>query len=166
MMTVISALTATLALSGWRSATPVEKDYKTSYREAHQAAAKYRRQRDRLQVLLVNRVLEIQALRRRQARLVRAIKKEVAAVGTSRLEQSFLCIHRFEGSWTDRGAPYYGGLQMDVSFQRTYGREFYEHFGTADRWPVSAQLATAMKAYLDGRGFGPWPNTARMCGLS
>jgi len=26
----------------------------------------------------------------------------------------FLCIHRFEGSWTDSGAPYYGGLQMDL----------------------------------------------------
>src|SRR5438046_2404460 len=34
---------------------------------------------------------------------------------------AWLCIHRFEGSWTDPSPPYYGGLQMDLQFQRRYG---------------------------------------------
>ena len=33
----------------------------------------------------------------------------------------WLCIHRHEGPWNDPNAPYYGGLQMDIGFQRTYG---------------------------------------------
>jgi hypothetical protein len=81
------------------------------------------------------------------------------------LTQAFLCIHGFEGSWQDAGAPFWGGLQMDSGFQRTYGREFYRAWGTADHWPPFVQLAVAMRAYLAGRGFGPWPNTSRMCGL-
>jgi hypothetical protein len=81
--------------------------------------------------------------------------------GTHWIERAFMCIHGFEGSWTDSGAPYYGGLQMDEGFQRSYGREFYDKFGTADKWPISVQLAVGIKAYLSGRGFGPWPNTAR-----
>ena len=31
------------------------------------------------------------------------------------------CIHRHEGAWNDPNAPYYGGLQMDIGFQRAYG---------------------------------------------
>jgi len=81
------------------------------------------------------------------------------------LHRAFLCIHRFEGSWRDPNPPYYGGLQMDYSFQRTYGREFLRAFGTADHWPPYLQIAVAMRAYLSGRGFYPWPNTARRCGL-
>jgi len=78
--------------------------------------------------------------------------------------RAFLCIHRFEAAWTDTGAPYYGGLQMDVSFQRTYGRWLFRHKGTADRWTPLEQIWTAEKA-LRSRGFWPWPNTARACGL-
>jgi len=81
------------------------------------------------------------------------------------LVRAFMCIHRYEGSWTDGGAPYYGGLQMDYSFQRTYGREFLRAFGTADHWTPGMQIAVAIKAYLSGRGFSPWPETARRCGL-
>src|SRR5688572_23539044 len=33
----------------------------------------------------------------------------------------WLCIHKYEGAWNDPNAPYYGGLQMDMSFQRSYG---------------------------------------------
>src|SRR5207245_1908215 len=36
--------------------------------------------------------------------------------------RAWTCIHRYEGSWTDAGGLYYGGLQMDLGFQRTYGR--------------------------------------------
>jgi hypothetical protein len=85
--------------------------------------------------------------------------------GASWLERAFLCIHNFEGSWTDRGGPYYGGLQMDYSFQRSYAPWALRAFGTADNWPVSVQIATAIRAKVAGRGFYPWPNTARYCGL-
>jgi hypothetical protein len=78
----------------------------------------------------------------------------------------WLCIHRFEGSWTAHtGNGYYGGLQMDLSFQRTYGAKLLRKKGTADRWTPLEQMWVAEKAYRSGRGFYPWPNTARYCGL-
>ena len=83
--------------------------------------------------------------------------------GNHWLDRAFLCIHANEGAWNDPNAPYYGGLQMDSSFQRTYGPEFLRAFGTADRWPASVQIAVAVRAWLS-RGFGPWP-TRRFCGL-
>jgi hypothetical protein len=55
---------------------------------------------------------------------------------------------------------------MDMTFQQTYGREYLRAFGTADHWPPGIQIAVAIKAYLSGRGFGPWPRTSRMCGLA
>ena len=76
----------------------------------------------------------------------------------------FLCIHHYEGSWTDTGAPYYGGLQMDVGFQQAYGGWLYAQKGTANHWSPLEQIWTAEKA-LKSRGFWPWPNTARFCGL-
>jgi transglycosylase-like protein len=76
------------------------------------------------------------------------------------------CIHSHEGAWNaNTGNGYYGGLQMDSGFMSTYGPEFLRAYGTADKWPISAQLEAAARAYNSGRGFGPWPNTARMCGL-
>ena len=82
------------------------------------------------------------------------------------LHASFLCIHRFEGAWnSNTGNGYYGGLQLDLGFQSLYGPEFLERFGTADHWPVWAQLQAAVRAYQSGRGFTPWPNTAHFCGL-
>lgn len=80
------------------------------------------------------------------------------------LTRAFLCIHHYEGSWTDGGAPYYGGLQIDADFERTYGAEFVQLWGHANNWPPSVQLAVAMRAYVH-RGFGPWPKTRKMCGL-
>ncbi len=85
---------------------------------------------------------------------------------TGRLSQAFLCIHRYEGSWTSNtGNGYYGGLQMDKRFMQTYGREFVSRWGTADNWPAWAQIQAAARAHESGRGFTPWPNTARFCGL-
>ena len=82
------------------------------------------------------------------------------------LRQAFLCIHHYEGAWTSNtGNGYYGGLQMDVAFQSRYGGEFLRRWGTADGWPAWAQLTAAVRAYRSGRGFYPWPNTARACGL-
>jgi hypothetical protein len=77
---------------------------------------------------------------------------------------AFLCIHRFEGSWTDTGAPFWGGLQMNYGFQATYGGWLLRTKGTADHWTPLEQIWTAEKA-AKSRGFYPWPNTARSCGL-
>ena len=67
----------------------------------------------------------------------------------------WLCIHRYEASWHDGGAPYYGGLQMDVSFQLHYGRRLYRLKGTADHWTPLEQIWVAEKARRSGRGFSP-----------
>src|SRR5205085_646291 len=62
-------------------------------------------------------------------------------------------------------APYYGGLQMDLGFQRTYGRYLLARKGTANHWTPLEQMWVAERALRAGRGFYPWPNTARYCGL-
>ncbi len=80
-------------------------------------------------------------------------------------KQAWLCIHQFEGAWDDPNAPYYGGLQMDLSFQRRYGEAIFRRKGTADHWTPLEQIWTAERAHRSGRGFYPWPNTARYCGL-
>jgi hypothetical protein len=82
------------------------------------------------------------------------------------LQGAFLCIHRYEGAWdANTGNGYYGGLQMDVGFQSRYGGDYLRRWGTADNWPAWAQLQAAVRAYRSGRGFDPWPSTARACGL-
>ena len=82
------------------------------------------------------------------------------------LRTAFGCIHQYEGDWSaNTGNGYYGGLQMDLTFQQRYGSDFLDRWGTADHWPAWAQLQAAVRAYDDGRGFYPWPNTARDCGL-
>ena len=96
---------------------------------------------------------------------------------SSYIVRGLLCIHSYEGSWSDPDAPYWGGLQMDLSFQATYGWfrvakhtphvhkiYFKDKWGTADRWPIWAQLVAGIHGYLS-RGWYPWPNTARYCGL-
>lgn len=87
------------------------------------------------------------------------------------LYEKWRCIHEHEGAWNaNTGNGYYGGLQMDYGFQSAYGSEFIARWGTADRWPVWVQITAAERSYhgyggYGGRGFGPWPNTSRMCGL-
>jgi hypothetical protein len=78
--------------------------------------------------------------------------------------RQWLCIHRHEGSWNDPNPPYFGGLQMDYSFMARYGRHLLRTKGTADRWTPLEQMWVAERAYRT-RGFYPWPNTARYCGL-
>ena len=95
--------------------------------------------------------------------LHRAMRSRVELAGG--VASAFMCIHFGEGSLTDDGAPYWGGLQMDGSFMSTYGGNFLRKLGTADHWPPFVQVAVAMNAYYSGRGFHPWPNTARSCGL-
>jgi Transglycosylase-like domain len=82
----------------------------------------------------------------------------------------WLCIHRYErhpvqGWRTRTGNGYYGGLQMDIDFQRAYGPELLRRKGTANHWTPVEQMWVAERAYRSGRGFHPWPNTARYCGL-
>jgi hypothetical protein len=79
--------------------------------------------------------------------------------------RAWRCIHRYEAGWSDAGAPYYGGLQMDLGFQRRYGWRLLAHKGTADRWSPLEQMWVAERALRAGRWFYPWPNSARACGL-
>ncbi len=84
----------------------------------------------------------------------------------SALSEALLCIHHYEGAWdSNTGNGYFGGLQMDIRFQSRYGPDYVRRWGTADNWPAWAQLQVAARAYRSGRGFYPWPNTARACGL-
>jgi hypothetical protein len=79
----------------------------------------------------------------------------------------FMCIagHESGARWdVSTGNGYYGGLQMDRSFQRTYAPGLYRSKGTADNWTAEEQIRAAARA-VAARGFTPWPNTARMCGL-
>jgi hypothetical protein len=81
-------------------------------------------------------------------------------------KSGWLCIHHFEGSWSDAGDPYWGGLQMDRGFMSTYGEDMIarHHGGLADTWTPAEQIVVAERAYRT-RGFAPWPNTARSCGV-
>ena len=76
----------------------------------------------------------------------------------------WVCIHRYEGSWRDSGDPYWGGLQMDRGFMRAYAPRVLLRRGWADRWSPLEQMWVAEHAHR-GRGYSPWPSTARNCGL-
>ena len=81
-------------------------------------------------------------------------------------KSEWLCIHRYEGPWkANTGNGYYGGLQMDLQFQRTYGPGLLRRKGTANRWTPIEQMWVAERAFRAGRGFYPWPVAARRCGL-
>ena len=99
----------------------------------------------------------------------KAEKRRRQAANPPRRRQ-WMCIHRYErhphqGWATATGNGYYGGLQMDISFQRTYAPELLRQKGTANKWTALEQMWVAERAYRSGRGFHPWPNTARSCGL-
>jgi hypothetical protein len=75
------------------------------------------------------------------------------------------CIHQYEGAWHDPNSPYYGGLQMDLRFQRQHGASLLRRKGTANHWTPLEQMWVAERAHRSGRGFHPWPLTARYCGI-
>ena len=78
-----------------------------------------------------------------------------------------LCIHSHEGAWNAYNpAGYYGGLQMDWSFMRTYGPDMLRkyHWHDARYWSAADQLAVASRAVAH-RGYWPWVNSAAACGL-
>jgi hypothetical protein len=80
--------------------------------------------------------------------------------------EAWVCIHRHEAAWDDTGDPYWGGLQMDRGFMRAYGGDMIarHHGGLADTWTPAEQIVVAERAYRK-RGFAPWPNTSRSCGV-
>lgn len=78
--------------------------------------------------------------------------------------EDWMCIHGHEGAWNDPNGPYHGGLQMNAGFMQSYGGDLLARYGTADHWPPAAQVAVAERAFKV-RGFNPWPNTARACGV-
>ena len=80
-------------------------------------------------------------------------------------ERQWRCLQRHEGPWRDAWDPYWGGLQMDRTFMRLYAPRYLLRRGWANRWTPVEQMWVAERALRAGRGFYPWPNTARMCGL-
>jgi hypothetical protein len=103
-----------------------------------------------------------------QARVLgryRAQARRPLRVRMARFE-AWVCIHQHEAAWNDTGDPYWGGLQMDRGFMRAYGRDMIarHHGGLADTWTPAEQIVVAERAYYT-RGFAPWPQTARSCGV-
>ena len=98
----------------------------------------------------------------------RRIKARYAYQHPPHLSQ-FLCIYSHEhgsGGWsTNTGNGYFGGVQMDLDFMRTYGGFLLRTKGTANNWTYLEQIWVSERAYSSGRGFHPWPRTAAMCGL-
>jgi hypothetical protein len=80
-----------------------------------------------------------------------------------------LCVHGYEASWTNPGvtwdgrrSKYYGGMQFDLlTWRANGGLRFarYPHHATPRE-----QLLVAYTTWKQ-RGWRPWPNTARRCGL-
>ena len=103
-----------------------------------------------------------------QARVLGRYRTQARRPLRARLSRfaAWICIHRHEAAWNDRGDPYWGGLQMDRGFMRAYGGDMIRrhHGGLADTWTPAEQIVVAERAYAS-RGFAPWPNTARSCGV-
>lgn len=100
-----------------------------------------------------------------RAKPIVRVVRPVNALTTIGLTLDFACIHRFEGAWdANTGNGYHGGLQMDARFEATYGPELLRSRGHAENWTPEQQIAVAIRAHRT-RGFSPWPNTRRSCGL-
>src|SRR4051794_23955232 len=131
----------------------------------------YRVTTRRLQAVIGHRVVRLTPLRHASLRRVHTVWRKRAVIVKRRFatgprhRRAWMCIHRYEGAWSDDGSPYYGGLQMDIGFQQHYGGMLLSAKGTADNWTPLEQMWVAERAYRSGRGFYPWPNTARYCGL-
>ena len=95
----------------------------------------------------------------------RHARRMIRLAGHPPHKSGWLCIQRYEGSWADGGDPYWGGLQMDRGFMRSYAPPVLLRRGWANRWTPLEQMWVAERAHRSGRGFYAWPNTARSCGL-
>ena len=106
----------------------------------------------------------------RIGKALRKVERRMKAIAKPKLYvpagvvSGFLCIHRYEGAWNDSGDPYWGGLQMDRQFMGSYAPRWLLRRGYANVWSPWEQIWVAYQAYKS-RGYGPWPNTRRMCGL-
>jgi hypothetical protein len=83
--------------------------------------------------------------------------------------EKWLCVFRHErhprqGWRTQTGNGYYGGLQMDITFQRNYGGWLLKRKGRAHRWRPIEQVWAAERGRRV-QGWYAWPNSARRCGL-
>lgn len=81
--------------------------------------------------------------------------------------RDWVCIHEREASWTaNTGNGYHGGLQMGWDFMRAWGRDMLAKYRGrgAEAWTPREQMVVAERARKQ-RGYRPWPNTARACGL-
>lgn len=129
----------------------------------------------------------VKAARVHVANAERVIEKLTAVRGPIGSVSAWNCIYSYEsgpefGGWAAAtGNGYYGGLQMDIAFQRAHGLDLYSKKGTANRWTAYEQMVVAERArrgvrtsWSNGRvvfwqdkarGYHPWPNTARYCGL-
>jgi hypothetical protein len=150
LLVLVLALAA--AVAAWGARTPQQPDRELGYGQIRfqgvgpeRWAQRYRQERAKVWALRG-------ALTARVDRLVALIR-------------AFECIHQYEGAWTaNTGNGYYGGLQLDQNFMRSYAPRLLQARGTADHWTPAQQITTAIVAHTS-RGFAPWPNTARMCGL-
>lgn len=99
---------------------------------------------------------------------VRAILKRRERPTLPAHYREWLCIYSHENGgygWSaNTRNGYHGGLQMDREFERDYGARLLATKGDAENWTPLEQMWVAERAWRT-RGFGPWPNTARMCGL-
>ena len=172
----VSALAAASALPG-RGSTPTKAKKRPALAKVHKhrlrhvnpaVVRRFRSAAWRWQALMgVRHAKSYAALRSRRAlRYWSAQARRMRWLAAHPPHKSaWLCIHRFEGSWSDSGDPYWGGLQMDRGFMLTYAPESLLRRGWADRWTPLEQMWVAERAHRAGRGYSPWPNTARFCGL-
>ena len=84
-----------------------------------------------------------------------------AAAGLSVWDKLAFCESR--GQWhINTGNGYYGGLQENMDFWRSYGDP---QWARPDLAPKSAQIEAAVKARDSGRGYEPWPQCSVEVGL-
>lgn len=75
------------------------------------------------------------------------------------------CVADGEGAWSSAtGNGYFGRFQADLNFQAAYGGNWLRRYGTANYWLPRYQTNMAWRGW-NARGWQPWPNTARACGL-
>ena len=176
----VLVLVGAISLSLAALTTPRGADAATTRAETIAHTDDFRRQTWRLQKLMGKERTPTLYTERRTSDAayrvwVRNLWKRRAAAALRQAQNpphrdEWMCIHRYErhpeqGWRTRTGNGYYGGLQMDISFQRTYGRELLSRKGTANNWKPYEQMWVAERAHKSGRGFYPWPNTARYCNL-
>jgi hypothetical protein len=177
MRTLRTYIVALIAVPAIALALPDGSSAESARKTVHidvgmvEAIRHYRATTRRLQSVMDHRVVRLTPLRHASLRRVHTVWRKRAVTVKRRFEagprhrRGWMCIHRYEGAWSDDRSPYYGGLQMDIGFQRHYGGMLFRAKGTADNWTPLEQMWVAERAHRSGRGFYPWRNTARTCGL-